>query len=107
MAFLRRQIVHASFQVWVCGRVPEHPDGYTDCHCGALLATGTKAGCEAKSWPQVRYEGEGGRAEDPAHRHRDGRFTQGEYPPNLTRPSTHEPAPPFLTPQRLPCEQVR
>ena len=90
----------------MCGRVPEHPDWVTDCHGVALQATSTKLAELAKSWPQVRYEGEGGRDEDTAHRHRDGRITQGEYPPDVIRPSTHDSPPPFLTPQRLPCEQV-
>ena len=35
-----------------------------------------------------------------------GRFAQVRFFPDFFRPSTHEPAPPLLTPQRLPCEQV-
>ena len=90
----------------MCGRVPEHPDWVTDCHCGALLATGTKLAEIAKTWPQVRYEGGRGRCEAPAHHDRDVRLAQVRFFPDFFRPSTHEPAPPFLTPQRLPCEQV-
>ena len=48
----------------------------------------------------------GGRDEDTAHRHRDGRITQGEYSPDYSATPRVILHPPFLTPQRLPCEQV-
>ena len=90
----------------MCGRVPEHPVGATDCHCGALLGAGTKLAEIAKSWPQVRYEGEGGRAEGSAHRVRDGRFTQGEYPPNCSAAHSVDIHPPFSPPNGCPVSRV-
>ena len=90
----------------MCGRVPEHPDWATDCHGVALQATSTKLAEIAKTWPQVRYEGGRWRDEEHAHRDRDVRLAQVRFFPDFFRPSTREPAPPFLTPQRLPCEQV-
>ena len=56
--------------------------------------------------PQVRYEGDVGRAEGSALRLHDGRFAQVRFFPDFFGHSSREPAPPFLTPQRLPCEQV-
>ena len=86
--------------------VPGWPIGHADCHWGCLQATGTKLTEIAKSWPQVRYEGGRWRDEEHAHHDRDVRLAQVRFFPDFFRPSTHEPAPPFLTPQRLPCEQV-
>ena len=86
--------------------VPGWPIGHADCHWGCLLATGTKLADLAKSWPQVRYEGEGGRDEDTAHRHRDVRLAQVRFFPDFFGHSSRDSAPLLLTPQRLPCEQV-
>ena len=51
----------------------------------------------AKSWPQVRYEGDARRDEDTAHRDRDVRLTQGEYSPDYSatpRVILHPPSSP-------------
>ena len=45
-------------------------------------------------------------AEAPAHRHGDVRLAQVRFFPDFFGHSSREPAPPLLTPQRLPCEQV-
>ena len=72
----------------------------------SLQATGTKLAEIAKSWRQVRYEGEGGRAEGCAHRVRDGRFTQGEYPPNCSAAHRVHIHPPFSPPNGCPVSRV-